>query len=306
MKWFNFSVSIVTIITLDYSLKPLFLLQSEKMAASSNSNEQQEARLDLLEARFTCLEESVNRAVGTLMPKVDDLLSERFQRREVTSSSSTPAAAGASTSLLESAERGDYETLLRMLVDEGVDVRCNPPRSVNGDTALHVASSGGQLKAVVVLLGAGARVDVVGHRRRTPLHCAVAHGHLAVAQRLLDAGAKVDAKDADDVTALEMAVRNGSTAIVRLLVDNGAELNVRNKDNATPLELAAGNGFTEVVCFLLGKGSEPDVKSVTSAISQNNKALLELLLQKGVSVDACDESGKPLLVKLPKQSTGKS
>ncbi|GLH17247.1 Protein of unknown function, partial [Gryllus bimaculatus] len=101
------------------------------MAACSNSSEQQEAfvRLNLLETRFTCLEVSVNRAVGTLIPKVEDVLSERFQRREVTSISSTVAAAGPSSSLLELAERGDCAALLRMLADEGLDVRCNPPRS---------------------------------------------------------------------------------------------------------------------------------------------------------------------------------
>ncbi len=217
------------------------------------------ARLDLLETRMSCLEGSVNTAVGTLMPKVDSLLSGRtpVQQSQSTSGSSLPS------SVLDLAWQGDGEALFQLLAVQQVDARSNPPRTDEGDTALHLAASGGHLKAVVVLVGTGAKVDAWGHRLRTPLHCAVAQGHLAVARLLLDVGAKVSAKDAA---------------------------------GSTPLDLAAGQGSKDLVLLLMQKGAQPSETSVTVAAENGHWDLVVVFLQNPTLVNACNKEGHPLIV----------
>ncbi|KAK7865631.1 hypothetical protein R5R35_009796 [Gryllus longicercus] len=226
------------------------------------------ARLDLVESRVTRLEKSVNKAVGTLMPKVDSLLSGRTLDQPSESTSSISSTHGPlPMSVLELAERGDGEALFQLLAAEEIDVQSSSLRTEKGDTALHVAASGGHLRAVVVLVGMGAKVNASGHLLRTPLHCAAAQGHLTTVKRLLIAGAEVDAKDV-----------------------NGA----------TPLVLAAGQGNEDLVNLLLKMGAQPNEKAVSLAAENGHWNLVEFFTLKGDFVNACNKEGHPLIVQAAK------
>ncbi|GLH10143.1 AAEL014742-PA [Gryllus bimaculatus] len=248
------------------------------------------ARFNLMESRVTLLEESVGRAVGTLMPKVDSLLSVGtvdISSESGSSSNSTTLP----TSLLHLAEQGDGEALLQFLADELVHIQSSLGRTKDGDTALHVAASGGHVKAVVVLLGIGAKVNASGHRLRTPLHCAAAHGHLAVAQRLLLAGAQVDAKDADGHTPLGLAAGQGNKNLVVLLLQKGA------KPNGKDVSVAGGNGYWDLVELFLQNGqsfvdscNEEGDPLIVLAAKANRWEIIQMLLEKGASATKCRDS----------------
>ncbi|GLH10138.1 Ankyrin repeat and death domain-containing protein 1A, partial [Gryllus bimaculatus] len=245
------------------------------------------ARLDEMESRMTRLEESVGRAVGTLMPKVDALLSGRTADSSE-SESCTSITSTVPTSIINLAEHGDAEALLELLTVEQVDFQSSTQLTENGDTALHVAASGGHVKAVVVLLGSGAKVNASGYRLRTPLHCAAAHGHLAVAQRLLLAGAQVDAKDADGHTPLGLAAGQGNKNLVVLLLQKGA------KPNEKDVSVAGGNGYwdsvelflqnEELFVDLCNKEGDP---LIVLAAKANRWDMVQLLLEKGASATKC-------------------
>jgi ankyrin repeat protein len=73
---------------------------------------------------------------------------------------------------------------------------------INGNSPLHIASSGGMRSLVVALLSAGADPNAVNREHRNPLHLAASHGHAEVVKFLKEAGGDMNFKDAHDVTPL--------------------------------------------------------------------------------------------------------
>ncbi len=119
-----------------------------------------------------------------------------------------------------------------------------------GDTLLHLAAAGHQVKIVRLLLDAGADPNAAGNRRRsTPLHYA-AEGFITgpawdstqqvqTIQCLLRQGARLGLQDMNGATPLHRAVRTRCAAAVRLLLQAGADPTTGNKPGSTPFHLAA-------------------------------------------------------------------
>ncbi len=133
-------------------------------------------------------------------------------------------------------------SLIDLLCDYGAD-----PNSAVQATALH-----GELEAMKVLIGRGARID---------LPVATALGRLEEARRLL-AGASSE----DRHLALTLAASLGHVEIVRLLLDAGEDPNrynpVGGHSHTTPLHQAAGSGHDEVVRLLFERGARLDLKDI--------------------------------------------
>ena len=73
---------------------------------------------------------------------------------------------------------------------------------LNRHTALMRASNKGHVQIVLLLLAAGANLDMVCHAGFTALMRACGAGHLQVVRVLLEAGANTDAADNNGRTAL--------------------------------------------------------------------------------------------------------
>ena len=85
------------------------------------------------------------------------------------------------------------------------------------EPALHGASAMGRTEAVKALIAAGASLEVVDKKRRTPLHLAAEHGHAEVIKALLAAGASVEPLDEDQRDPLTTATHAGHSAARRAL-----------------------------------------------------------------------------------------
>jgi ankyrin repeat protein len=96
-----------------------------------------------------------------------------------------------------------------------------------------------RLKAVSLLLDAGADVEARDRKGRTILHVVASHGDLKAVELLLSGDATVNVPDAQGVTPLHVAVRNGHAAVAALLLDRGADVRVKARDQTSPLDLAA-------------------------------------------------------------------
>ena len=110
-----------------------------------------------------------------------------------------------------------------------------------GNTPLHsLVTSGSDNKAalVAVLVAAGANVDAVNCRNRTPLFDALNSEDTDCIQALLQAGANINARDEIGYTPLHWVTWSRDTNLLRLLLDHGAAVNARNKLFQTPLRLA--------------------------------------------------------------------
>lgn len=96
---------------------------------------------------------------------------------------------------------------------------------------------------------------------------------------------------------LGVAARTGNKEMVQLLLDNGADLTIASRGSYAPFSMAIQAGSKEIAQMFLDKGL--DIKMVgtsalNSAITTNNKEMLDFLLAKGVDIEG-NGGSSPLL-----------
>ena len=161
----------------------------------------------------------------------------------------------------------------------------------DGVTALHVAALGGHIGTVMLLVSAGAMVNVTDDEGMTPLTNALKGSHDSVAAYLvehgadpndvlldekgkkhnllmdaivvsnkefalllIEKGANISHVDAEGVSVSTQAAHQGLLPVVAALVEKGADIAVSNKMGINPLIAAASEGHHEVVKVLLARG----------------------------------------------------
>ncbi|UPL02489.1 hypothetical protein LCI18_013423 [Fusarium solani-melongenae] len=128
----------------------------------------------------------------------------------------------------------------------------------------------------------------------TALHIAAEKGFLETVRRLLEAGADVDAQDNEDLQPLHLACRSANESLADLLLENGANTEHADKNGRHPLYWATLHGFkSSAVIRLLGPENsllnetdrEHKWTPLVVAIKTGREELIEILLQKGASLD---------------------
>jgi uncharacterized protein len=90
-------------------------------------------------------------------------------------------------------------------------------------------------------------IDQKGIFGNTPLAIVAGWGDVRAVTLLLAAGADVDAKVEDGETALHRAIAFGHAEVVRLLIENNASAVARNDDGLNALDAAVSGGNPEVI-----------------------------------------------------------
>lgn len=149
---------------------------------------------------------------------------------------------------------GDVEQLRKLLAAD-----CSV-HAVNerGETALHLACSGGRLVCARVLVEQG-RSDLTSRdvNGLTPFLHAARAGSVALMQLLSELGAALDDRDPLGRTALHLAARSGRAAAVRYLHSRGSDINATDHHNNTPLHLIAESNSVDSVRLVLRLGGSP-------------------------------------------------
>jgi ankyrin repeat protein len=156
--------------------------------------------------------------------------------------------------------------IVRRLLDRGANpnvrlIRPVRPRKVNstnnrllgvGATPLHRAASHADVKALRLLLDAGADSNVTTQIGTTALMLAAGLGWrelysggtetdaIEFMKVCLERGADINAANGEGNTPLHGAAQRGSEALIRFLVAAGARLDAKNKQGLTPLDEALG------------------------------------------------------------------
>lgn len=134
-------------------------------------------------------------------------------------------------------------SILRLLIDAGL--RIHDSIDNGHSNALHRFCSNPKLdpEMIWILINAGASIDAQNDEDLTPLMIAILNGFVSAVMILIDAGASLDLVDRPiGYTALHYAVLFGGSEILNLLIDNGAALNVQDNEGKTPLFHAAEIG----------------------------------------------------------------
>jgi ankyrin repeat protein len=137
---------------------------------------------------------------------------------------------------------------------DALETALQTPGTVNGFaydgwTPLHLAAFFGQRRAAERLLASGADLNATSRNalQNTPLHAAVAGGHVDVSMLLIEAGAGVNVSDAGGHTPFHIAAEGGYVPVVKALLARGADAHAVDSEDRTPLSRAAARGHTEIV-----------------------------------------------------------
>jgi len=139
------------------------------------------------------------------------------------------AITAAYTDLGNAAYKGD-ENLVRVLIDEGVDV--NIREDVTGGTALMSASMSGHRRIVEILINSDADMNAKNDYGMTALHWASSEGHKEVVELLISQGANINIIDNYGRNALNLARNKGHTDIVNILKKSNNVI-VKTDDSST-------------------------------------------------------------------------
>lgn len=124
-----------------------------------------------------------------------------------------------------------------------------------GYTAIFTASKNGNLKAVRILLEAGALPDLKCFGETSLMNAATPE-----VLKLLIGKSSLNAKNKDGMTALNIAVSQEDLEAVKLLVEAGASMNEKNNNRENPLFTAVNteyeNDMPEIVRYLIRKDKE--------------------------------------------------
>ncbi len=175
-----------------------------------------------------------------------------------------------------------------------------------GHSFLMEAAQRGNLKAVDLLLKAGANVNQRDVNGFTALHKAVLSEHPPIVQRLLQEKAiLVDTFDWDHLRPLTSALKKGNLEITQLLLAHGANPSqIRTHENISPISIAAEtNAFHHrkaLVKLLLRNGASRMEKSEKGSIPLaiqlvGNVPALEALLEEGLDPETALPDGQTLL-----------
>lgn len=155
-------------------------------------------------------------------------------------------------------------------------------------------------------------IDAHDRRGNSPLHLAAGRGHIGIVVLLVQAGANLEMKNNDGMTPLHSAAHYGSEAAVLCLLNQGADLEANDPRGRTPLQVATDHGPDEaidlgdatnrrrerVVRLLLERGANDQVRDgegftmLHTAAKAANPYIVSLLLQRGAELEAKDSWGR--------------
>ncbi len=134
---------------------------------------------------------------------------------------------------------------IELLVARDADVKV---QSSTGGTALHFATSKGNVDVVRKLLDSGASARVKDKRGQLPLHRAAAAGNMPLLKLLLGRGkSPVNATDMDGMTALHHAIGEGHGDIAVELMREGADSGKRDSEERLPLDHAPDKSVRQFI-----------------------------------------------------------
>ena len=199
------------------------------------------------------------------------------------------------------------EKVFKAFRRKGADINA---RDNDGISVLMMALLKPAPRTIELFLKSGADVNARSTFGATPLMFSYyQEDHLSISQQLLDAGAEINARTKDGLTPLLIAAHSGlAPGAINLCIESGADVNAQD-----------GNGFTPIMALLLPKlytdyyeSAKDSFELLVSAGGGINKeawhakdwepalltasrsghtAIVELLLQEGVSPNVQDSRG---------------
>ena len=165
---------------------------------------------------------------------------------------------------------------------------------------LSLASAGGSVAAIEMLLSHGCSIVSRDNERNTPLMHAARLGNTEVLKYLLAQGADPLLQNKFGQGLLHFAALSNNAVTIEAVLSQNFDINARCTDlGVTPLLFCLINGKLEAANYLLAMGADENLKSkdgltvLSAAAMSGNVAAIEMLLKRGHnpnSRDGCDKT----------------
>ena len=165
---------------------------------------------------------------------------------------------------------------------------------------LSLASAGGSVAAIEMLLSHGCSIVSRDNERNTPLMHAARLGNTEVLKYLLAQGADPLLQNKFGQGLLHFAALSNNAVTIEAVLSQNFDINARCTDlGLTPLLFCLINGKLEAANYLLAMGADENLKSkeglpvLSAAAISGDVAVIEMLLERGHnpnSRDGCDKT----------------
>ncbi|GBG27853.1 Ankyrin repeat and KH domain-containing protein 1 [Hondaea fermentalgiana] len=183
-----------------------------------------------------------------------------------------------------------------LLIEAGADLDLQDD---DGDTALICACVDGHSDMAKLLIQSGANISLCNKYRESPVASCCASGMSSVAELLIERGAKMSfhTKESATTSFLE-AVAADTAVMVHAMLERGVKLDLKRVDGA--LLLAVQKGCTESAQVMIEARFGVDFRNengdhpLSVAVEKGDETIVSLLVQRGVPMDlAFDKSSRP-------------
>ena len=199
---------------------------------------------------------------------------------------------------LHSAARYGAGTVVKYLIEKGADITA---KDESGNTPLHLAAMYSHDKVIEFLAGKNADINATNIDGQSTMYLASYYGSTNAMGILLSKNADMSIKDKDGNSILHIATLFGNVDKINEILKYNPPINMGNKTGTTPLHLAVRSSNSDkLVEYLIEKGADPAVidstgKNALFLTGPFDTKITELLLKKGIKINAKDKEGNTVL-----------
>jgi ankyrin repeat protein len=237
---------------------------------------------------------------GSKGNSMDDNYTDNDDNNNICSAALVPDGAAISRSK-EAPTKWRWHVVFFAIANESVvDLTCalrenpalvNCPRENGGESPLILAVQKASVELTLMLLAAGADVNLPNTDGSTALMFAAAERCACFTHLLLRCGAQVNAKSKDGWTALMYATETGNNEAARCLIAAGAEIDDSDWTGRTSIMFAAMEGKSDTIRLLCALGASIDHKNVFGmtalmyAVMHSHATAVRTLAELGANLD---------------------
>ncbi|XP_063923595.1 uncharacterized protein LOC135137792 isoform X2 [Zophobas morio] len=194
------------------------------------------------------------------------------------------------------------QDVIKILTEKGVDVNA---QNKNGTTALQFACLSGVHENAATLLDFEASINITDKENKNALHYTSESKQVNrdIIKILTERGINVNAQNKSGTTALQLACLKAVHENVQTLLDFEASINSTDKNNKNALHYASESrqNNRDIIQLLIDKGIDVNIQNKNGTTALNLACLTgvnqnaKILLDKGASIDSMDKNNKNAL-----------
>ncbi|KAL5004238.1 hypothetical protein ScPMuIL_017694 [Solemya velum] len=201
--------------------------------------------------------------------------------------------------LFSASEEGNVEGLKELVnMAQNIDLKTG---NRHGETAVHMAASGGHTEIIKFLQGKGVDVTALDQNSESAAYWGARQGHVDVVRFLHEENVSLDTQNKSGEAAVHVAARYGHAAVVDYICAVKSNINIQDYMGETALHSASWHGYVRIVSSLCANGAALHMQNkdgetaLHCAAGRGNMECVRMLLEAGAPLNLLDKRGKTAL-----------